>query len=50
MATVYTEIWGFCPDCERWFYCERWFDKTGPAPVCPVCSSNPVAIEDRSRA
>jgi hypothetical protein len=24
------EIWGRCPICERWFYCEGWFDRDVP--------------------
>lgn len=48
MAAVCPEIWGLCPSCERWFYCERWFDRTASAPTCPACSSDPVAIENRA--
>ncbi|HWB71433.1 MAG TPA: hypothetical protein VG452_04380 [Egibacteraceae bacterium] len=42
------EIWGLCRACNRWFYCERWFDKTAPAPTCPGCGSDPSAIENRA--
>lgn len=42
------DIWGYCATCARWFYCAGWFDKTRPQPVCPVCSAEPVAIENRS--
>lgn len=42
------EIWGLCGTCDRWFYCEGWFDKDAPAPTCPVCASEPSAIENRA--
>jgi hypothetical protein len=42
------EIWGLCGPCERWFYCEGWFDKSLPAPTCPVCGEEPSAIENRA--
>lgn len=39
------ETWAFCSDCRRWFYCPTWFDRDAAQPVCPVCWSEPVAIE-----
>jgi hypothetical protein len=42
------EIWGLCRQCERWFYCDGWFDRAAPTPTCPVCGSEPTAIENRS--
>lgn len=45
MTAVPSEVWGFCSDCQRWFYCAGWSDETAPAPTCPVCSGDPVAIE-----
>lgn len=41
------ETWGFCRECDRWFYCPKWFDKAAPQPVCPVCGAEPRAIENR---
>jgi Zn finger protein HypA/HybF involved in hydrogenase expression len=40
------EIWGRCETCERWFYCEaaRSCEQDWS---CPVCRSEPVAIENR---
>lgn len=48
MAAVRAQIWGLCPSCQRWFYCEGWFDKTAAEPTCPVCAWEPVAIEHRA--
>lgn len=42
------EIWALCRDCDRWFYCEHWFDKSAPSPTCPVCSAEPSAIVNRA--
>ena len=42
------EIWGLCPECDRWFYCAEWFEKSAPTPTCPVCASEPVGIENRA--
>jgi hypothetical protein len=42
------EIWGRCPICERWFYCEGWFDRDVPEPTCPVCGAAPTKIENRT--
>lgn len=44
------ETWGYCRPCARWFYCPKWFDKTAPQPLCPVCDSEPTAIESRDPA
>lgn len=44
------EIWGYCRPCTRWFYCPQWFDKMAPEPTCPVCSTAPLAIENRRGA
>lgn len=41
------EIWGLCGQCERWFFCEGWFDRDVPAPTCPHCGGEPSAIENR---
>jgi len=45
---VAAEIWALCDECERWFYCAGWFDKTSPAPTCPVCGGEPTAIVNRA--
>jgi hypothetical protein len=42
------EIWAYCDPCVRWFYCPTWFDSEAPAPTCPICSSEPRAIENRA--
>lgn len=42
------DIWGRCPDCDRWFFCEAWFDRAAPAPTCPACGREPDAIENRA--
>lgn len=47
---VGAEIWGYCGPCDRWFYCEDWFDRARPCPVCPACAAEPVAIENRFSA
>lgn len=47
---VSADIWGLCPACERWFRCERWFDRSAPQPVCEQCGAEPVEIENRSFA
>lgn len=39
---THSETWGFCPDCQRWFYCEG---GVGTDPVCPVCWGEPSAID-----
>lgn len=43
------DIWGYCGECDRWFYCAGWFDRSVPQPVCPVCHSEPDMIENRRR-
>lgn len=43
------EIWGRCPQCGRWFYCEGWFELDKPHPCCPVCRTEPVEIVNRAR-
>ena len=42
------DIWGLCADCDRWFYCADWFDRSKPTPVCPACGMEPWAIENRA--
>lgn len=42
------EVWAFCGACDRWFYCERWFDDTAPAPTCPVCAGEPSAMVNQA--
>lgn len=42
------EIWAYCDDCRRWFYCPDWFDRDQPTPVCPACCQEPVAVENRA--
>jgi hypothetical protein len=42
------EIWAFCAECERWFYCERWFDHNAGRPSCPVCTAEPAEVKDRA--
>lgn len=42
------EIWAYCDDCSRWFYCPEWFNRTKPQPVCPGCHREPQAIENRA--
>lgn len=46
----HTDIWAFCGACRRWFYCPTWFDRRQPPPQCPVCTSEPTAIENRAGA
>lgn len=46
---VAMEIWAYCDDCSRWFYCPEWFNRTKPQPVCPGCHREPQAIENRAR-
>lgn len=46
MATESSEVWAFCAACQRWYYCEH--RGTALAPHCPVCSSEPATIENRS--
>lgn len=45
---THPDIWGRCGPCDRWFYCEGYLNRRLPAPVCPVCSSEPAAIENRA--
>lgn len=47
---MHADIWGLCPNCDRWFRCEGWFDRRAPQPVCDRCGLEPVAIENRSLA
>lgn len=42
------EIWAFCEACSRWFYCPDWFDRSQPPPRCPVCQTEPTAMENRA--
>lgn len=42
------DIWGYCSHCRRWFSCPRWFDKQAGDPLCPVCLSEPSAMENRA--
>lgn len=42
------QIWGLCTDCDRWFYCAGWLDRSQPAPICPACGAEPRAIENRA--
>lgn len=42
------EIWAYCHECGRWFYCPEWFDQAEPQPVCPACYREPSAIENRA--
>lgn len=40
------DTWGFCPDCQRWFYCEG---NGAPAEsVCPVCWGEPSTFDTES--
>lgn len=41
------EIWGWCSTCTRWYFCEGWFDRQARQPRCPVCFTEPTAIENR---
>jgi hypothetical protein len=43
------EIWGRCPTCDRWFYCEGWLDRDAPEALCPVCRAEPVEIVNHGR-
>jgi len=38
------DLWGLCPSCERWFYC----DVKGQHWDCPVCNREPVRLENRA--
>lgn len=42
--------WGFCPSCERWFYCDGGDETTTPSSACPVCASAPAAFETAAGA
>jgi hypothetical protein len=42
------EIWGWCSDCARWFYCDGWFDRTRDEPTCPVCAGQATKIVNRA--
>jgi rRNA maturation endonuclease Nob1 len=42
------EIWGRCAPCARWFYCPVAEDAHEWS--CPVCGSEPIAIENRAQA
>ncbi len=44
-----SDIWGFCPRCDRWFACDSWHDRSRPEPACPTCSGPATAIENRTR-
>lgn len=48
MSGRHHDIWGYCQSCRRWFSCPRWFDKQAGDPLCPVCLSEPSAIENRA--
>lgn len=50
MPETPADIWGHCEFCSRWFACPGWFDKQAVQPTCPVCLSEPTAIEDRAHA
>ena len=41
------EMWGRCPSCDRWFYCEGWDDGQTATPRCPVCGADPVELSNR---
>ncbi len=41
------EIWAWCGQCRRWFYCERDGGERTTR-VCPVCVAAPDAVEDRA--
>jgi hypothetical protein len=41
------EIWGYCRDCDRWFYCSSQ-EYDNPDWHCPVCGAEPVALENRA--
>jgi rRNA maturation endonuclease Nob1 len=38
------DLWGQCPGCHQWFYCDYLADEW----VCPVCGREPVSIENRA--
>jgi hypothetical protein len=42
------EIWGYCDQCERWFYCEGWRDSVEPHPTCPVCGIEASRLDDHA--
>lgn len=48
MSETAADIWGHCDSCSRWFACPGWFDKQVVQPSCPVCLSEPSAIENRA--
>jgi hypothetical protein len=39
------DLWGLCPNCERWFYAGESFVEL---PGCPVCGSTATRVEDRA--
>lgn len=48
MSASAADVWAYCRFCDRWFSCPRWFDKQAAPPLCPVCLSDPSAMENRS--
>lgn len=42
------EVWALCGECDRWFYCEDWFDEAAPAPTCPLCAAEPSAMVNQA--
>lgn len=42
------EIWAFCQECDRWFYCAGWREGAVPQPTCPVCGAAPQTFVDRA--
>jgi hypothetical protein len=41
------DIWGRCGVCARWFYCSSMDVDAAGGWRCPVCGSEPVAVENR---
>lgn len=42
------DIWGWCADCDAWFACPGFLDRTKPPTVCTECGDDPDAIENRA--
>lgn len=43
----FVELWGWCPDCARWFYSGHGAEGAVTATDCPVCLRTPVRLEHR---
>jgi hypothetical protein len=42
------DLWGLCPDCDRWFYLPETNAERAVEWACPVCDREPVSLENRA--